>query len=109
MLIVLPGITGSVLEKNDTACWGPAPSGILNYITSFGKTIDTLHLARDDLDYDDGIRATRLIPYTVVPGLASFDGYTGIKTHLFTKLQLGAGGADKNGPAADRSRSACKV
>jgi pimeloyl-ACP methyl ester carboxylesterase len=101
LLIVLPGITGSVLERNGVACWGPAPSGILNYLTSFGNTIDALRLAHDDPDYDDGIRATRLVPYTVVPGLASFDGYTGIKTHLFAKLQLSAGEAHTNGPAAN--------
>ena len=101
MLIMLPGITGSVLEKQGITYWGPAPIGILNYVTSFGHTIDALRLARDDPDYDDGIRATRLVPYTVTPGLASFDGYTGIKTHLFAMLQLSAGDAGKDGPAAN--------
>lgn len=102
MLVVLPGITGSVLEKQGVTYWGPAPRGILNYVTSSGHTIDALRLARDDPDYDDGIRATRLVPYTLAPGLASFDGYTGIKTHLLARLQLSPGDAGKeDGPAAN--------
>jgi pimeloyl-ACP methyl ester carboxylesterase len=101
MLVVLPGITGSVLEKKGKACWAPAPSGILNYITSFGETLDALRLPDDDPAREDGIRATRLIPYTVVPGLASFDGYTGLRTHLLSKLNFTTGDADIDGGAAN--------
>lgn len=34
LLVILPGITGSVLEKDRQEIWAPAPTQILNYIRS---------------------------------------------------------------------------
>jgi len=89
MLVILPGITGSALSRNGLEIWGPAPTAVAAYLRSLGRSLDWLPLKHeDDPEYDDGIRATRLVPYTLVPGLYRFDGYSGLKRHLHERFKL---------------------
>ena len=102
VLVILPGITGSVLKKENTPIWAPAPKALMHYFLSLGRSIEWLCFEHDDPEYDDGVRATDLIPFTLVPGLARFDGYTGLKRHLFDGFNLTVGHADQiEGPAAN--------
>ncbi|MFK8185278.1 MAG: lecithin--cholesterol acyltransferase [Phormidesmis sp.] len=80
MVILLPGITGSVLQKDGKDLWAVSGKAIWSVLKETESTISALELINDDPDLDDlghGIRATRLIEDThLVPGLVKIDGYT---------------------------------
>jgi len=80
IVVLLPGATGSVLQKDGRDIWGVSGQALWGGLTSFGHSLDSLRLPFDDPEIDDlgdGIRATRLIPdVTFIPGLVKIDGYT---------------------------------
>jgi hypothetical protein len=86
VVVLLPGIMGSVLEKDGREVWALSGSAIVNGIRSLGGSIGGLTLTgdsdtRDDLG--DGITATRLLPDThLIPGLWKIDGYSRISTFI---------------------------
>ncbi|RYF75081.1 MAG: hypothetical protein EOO29_24375 [Comamonadaceae bacterium] len=88
LVILLPGITGSVLSNaNGKAVWGLSAGVVWRAITSFGSSITGLELAGDDVD--DGVVATGLVPdATLVPGLVKIDGYTRVRDYLVQQLGL---------------------
>ncbi len=91
LVILLPGITGSVLaNKNGKEVWSPSGGAIWRAITSFGNSIEDLALASDDAD--DGVTAPRLVPdVTLIPGLIKIDGYSRVENYLIDQLGLVAG------------------
>ena len=91
LVILLPGITGSVLaNKAGKDVWAPSAGAIWRVITSFGNSIEGLELAGDDVD--DGVTAPRLISdVTVIPGLVKIDGYSRIERYLIEQLGVVAG------------------
>lgn len=96
IVIILPGITGSVLQKDGKDFWGVSGQTIGNYVTSWGKSLDNLKVAQDDPDaehLDDGVKAVRLVEdVTIIPGLIKVDGYTKTTkmiTDNFTKVIKG--------------------
>jgi pimeloyl-ACP methyl ester carboxylesterase len=88
VVVLLPGITGSVLARADgKEIWSPSGGAIWRAITSLGGSIKDLEL--DPAGSDDGVTAPRLIPdVTVVPGLVKIDGYSRIERYLVEKLEL---------------------
>jgi hypothetical protein len=82
VIVVLPGITGSVLRKDGKDLWAPSAQGILGAILSLGQNLQALKLAQDPSDIDDledGVTADRLIPdIHLIPGLWKIDGYTAL-------------------------------
>ena len=80
MIIILPGITGSVLQKDGKDVWALSGQAFWQYLTNAEKTIQSLKLGQDDPtveDLGDGIRATAIIHDThLIPGLWKIDGYT---------------------------------
>lgn len=88
LVILLPGITGSVLANaKGKEVWSPSAGAIWRAITSFGGSITGLELAGDDAD--DGVTAPRLIPdISIVPGLIKIDGYTRVSEYLIENLGL---------------------
>lgn len=104
IIVILPGITGSVLEKDGKKIWAPLPQAMLTYLKSLGRSLDWLKLKDDDYECDDlgdGIMATKVVPYTLVPGLSRFDAYTGLKTQLHHKFELIEGNPLISGEAAN--------
>ena len=91
LVILLPGITGSVLaDRKGREVWSPSLGAVWQAIKSFGKSIEGLELAGDEVD--DGVTATRLVPdVTLVPGLVKIDGYTRISEQLCERLGLTSG------------------
>lgn len=91
LVILLPGITGSVLaNKSGAEVWAPSGGAVWRAITSFGGSIESLELKSDDAD--DGVTAPRLVPdVTIVPGLVKIDGYSRIERYLVDQLGLEAG------------------
>jgi pimeloyl-ACP methyl ester carboxylesterase len=91
LVILLPGITGSVLaNKSGKEVWAPSGGAVWRAITSFGNSIEDLELASDDAD--DGVTAPRLVPdVTLIPGLIKIDGYSRTERYLIDQLGLQAG------------------
>ncbi|NUZ05854.1 lipase/acyltransferase domain-containing protein [Piscinibacter koreensis] len=91
VVILLPGITGSVLANAaGKEVWAPSAGAAWRAITSFGSSITGLELAGDDAD--DGVSAPRLVAdVTLVPGLVKIDGYSRIENYLVEHLGLERG------------------
>ncbi|MEL6263779.1 MAG: lecithin--cholesterol acyltransferase, partial [Cyanobacteria bacterium J06626_6] len=95
MVIILPGILGSVLQKDGKDLWAPSGQSILNLVTRSKKTIESLELGFDDPTLDDlgdGIQATALIEdLHLVPGLVKVDGYTRTTRMIVDNFQITQG------------------
>jgi hypothetical protein len=79
VIVLLPGITGSVLQKDGKDVWAISGGAAIQALTSLGKSIKQLELHGDDPDADDlgdGVTAPRVIPDAhLIPGLWKIDGY----------------------------------
>lgn len=86
VIVLLPGITGSVLQKDGRDVWAPSPGAVLGGLRSLGRSVKELMLERDPVDQDDlgdGVVATRLVPDVhLIPGLWGIDGYSGISAMI---------------------------
>ncbi|MCT7991053.1 lipase/acyltransferase domain-containing protein [Laspinema olomoucense] len=85
MIVLLPGITGSVLQKNGRDVWAISGQSFWNAV----KSPESLVLEQDDPEQDDledGIIATRVMQdFYMVPGLAKvIDGYTKLRELLLS-------------------------
>lgn len=87
LVILLPGITGSVLARRGKEVWAPTVGAAWRALVSGGRSITELELEADGID--DGVVATRLVPdVSIVPGLIKLDGYTRIAEQLCARLGL---------------------
>ena len=95
IVVLIPGITGSVLERNGREVWGTSIESVLRGLFSGGQSIQDLLLENDDPDADDigdGVRATRLVnDVHLFPGLWAIDGYTKVAARLRQRLRLSPG------------------
>jgi hypothetical protein len=96
LVIVLPGISGSVLSKEGKEVWGASTGAIWRAITSGGDSIKEIALkGADDPSLDDlgdGVTATRLVQdLHIIPGLWKIDGYTALVSRLKSSLELETG------------------
>jgi Lecithin:cholesterol acyltransferase len=96
LVVVLPGISGSVLSKDGKEVWGASTAAIWQAVTSGGDSIRSLAIkAVDDPSLDDlgdGVQATGLIQdLHIIPGLWKIDGYTSLVNRLKSSLQLESG------------------
>ena len=73
VVILLPGIMGSVLRKDNRDVWALSGGAILNGLRSLGGSVRDLTLKNDSPDEEDlgdGITADRIFPDThLIPGL----------------------------------------
>ncbi|MGL5832812.1 MAG: lipase/acyltransferase domain-containing protein [Waterburya sp.] len=80
IIVILPGILGSVLQKDGKDLWAVSGQAIWQVLTKTGETIHDLKLSQDDPEAEnlgDGIRATSMIQDThLIPGFWKIDGYT---------------------------------
>lgn len=92
VVVVLPGIMGSVLAKDGQPIWSPSPRAIFRALTSFGRSLQSLEVDDDDWqqpDLQDGVTATTLMPDVhLIPGLWKIDGYTRLEDFLLTTFDL---------------------
>lgn len=95
VIVLLPGILGSVLQKNGTDVWGLSKGVIARALWHFGENITDLAIPPDKLDrddYDDGVTATSLLPDThLVPYFWKVDGYSFVAQTLQSSLNLNGG------------------
>jgi CHAT domain/Lecithin:cholesterol acyltransferase/Ternary complex associated domain 7 len=80
IIVLLPGITGSVLKKNGKVVWGFSASTIAKALFTFGGSMEqAMALPHDDPaldDLGDGIIADALMPdLHLLPGIWKIDGY----------------------------------
>lgn len=98
LIVILPGIMGSVLQKDGTDLWNVSGQVIGQVVTGLGSRLKELELGGDDPDggdIGDGIGPTRLFTDTyLIPGLGGFGrivggygGTSGIITENFQVTQ----------------------
>ncbi|MGG6297887.1 esterase/lipase family protein [Leptolyngbya sp. AN02str] len=80
VVVILPGILGSVLQKDGKDLWAVSGKAVWQLFTDTSETIRNLKLDQDSPDaehLDDGITATRLMQDAhLIPGFWKIDGYT---------------------------------
>lgn len=95
MVIILPGILGSVLQKDGKDLWAVSEQSFWNLVKNSKGIIKSLELGFDDPtldDLEDGVRATRLIEdVAIVPGLIKIDGYTKTTRMITDNFQVTMG------------------
>lgn len=89
---MLPGITGSVLQKNKKDVWAVTTESVGGALTSLGRNLEALELKDDPQDVEDlgdGVVATGLFPDVhLIPGFWKIDGYSGVRAALSQRLNL---------------------
>lgn len=83
MVVILPGIMGSVLQKDSIDIWNFSGQALWQVIKTFGNRVKALKLEGDDpngKDIGDGIKPTSLVTDNfIIPGFGGFgkiiDGY----------------------------------
>jgi pimeloyl-ACP methyl ester carboxylesterase len=96
IVVLLPGILGSVLQVDGDDVWAPTKGALLRGIFSLGRSVNNLALqGDDDIDKDelgDGVTAPRLMPdIHLVPGFWKIDGYSKIRDVLAQRFDLTPG------------------
>lgn len=103
MLVLIPGIMGSVLQHNGNDLWAVSGQSLWGFITSLGGNIQKLKLQNDDHSIDDlgdNIVSSSLMPDTViVPGFWKIDGYTRISQMIRKKFNVVKGELNSTSPA----------
>lgn len=94
LIVVLPGIMGSVLQKDGRDLWAPSLSAAAR-ILQRETLVRDLILAGDDPErptLDDGVVATRLFPDAhLIPGFWKIDGYTSFIRSIVEQFQVREG------------------
>ena len=92
VVVLLPGILGSVLTRDGKDVWAPSPGGIGRALWSLGRSIRSLELGDDPWEVDDlgdGVAAPRLVSGVhLVPGLWSIDVYAGISKMITERFDV---------------------
>jgi pimeloyl-ACP methyl ester carboxylesterase len=92
LVVVVPGILGSRLDKDGHEIWGTTLRRLLVNVLTFGKAMKSALAIPADVDPDnpkDGVRATSLITGLIaVPGLLGMDFYTPLRLNLHRDLEL---------------------
>lgn len=95
VVVLLPGITGSVLRKDGKDLWAPSADVLVRALLSLAGSLDGLTLEQDDWrvpDLDDGVLADRLMGEAhLIPGLWKIDGYSAIEALLLQNFTLERG------------------
>lgn len=103
IVIILPGISGSILQKDGRDVWAPSAQAVLGALRTWGASLEDLRLTGDDPEVDDlgdGVRATRLAPDVhLIPGLVKIDGYSQTVRMIEDAFDVTRGSIDDDQPA----------
>jgi pimeloyl-ACP methyl ester carboxylesterase len=95
VIVLLPGITGSVLARDGRDVWAVTGGSAWRALTSLGHSITALALTDDPSDVDDlgdGVTAPRVMPDVhLIPGLWTIDGYGAIAAKIQESLEVKPG------------------
>jgi pimeloyl-ACP methyl ester carboxylesterase len=91
VVVLLPGILGSALEKDGKSIWDVSASAIGRALFSLGGSFDELTLP-SDASTGDGVVATHLLSDAhIVPFFWKIDGYAELSRFIQVKLDLAPG------------------
>lgn len=97
MVIVLPGITGSVLQKDGKDVWAISRQATSQWLSTLGGSLHNLRLDTKDAG---SIVATRVMHDAhIVPGLVKVDGYSAIAQMVTGTFNVVAGSIHTHQPA----------
>lgn len=89
VVVLLPGILGSVLKRNNTEIWGLSAGSAFNALTTLTGSITDLEVRADpqgadvDVDVWEGVSATGVLPdLHMLPGFWKIDGYSKIADYI---------------------------
>ena len=103
IVILLPGITGSVLRKDGKDLWAISGQIAWKTLTRAGSSLQQLILEEDDPEADelgDGIKATQLMRDAhLVPGLVKIDGYSRLSRLITDNFAVIHGSTEGDNPA----------
>ena len=96
IVVLLPGITGSVLTKDNSIVWGWSGKSLIKAVFTGGRSmVEKLSLTDDPPDVDDlqdGIKAERLIPdLHLFPHFWKIDGYSKIADFIKRTFEVTPG------------------
>jgi pimeloyl-ACP methyl ester carboxylesterase len=95
VIVLLPGITGSVLARGGRDVWAVTGGSAWRALASLGHSITDLALTEDPPDADDlgdGVTAPRVMPDVhLIPGLWTIDGYGAIAARIQETLEVTPG------------------
>lgn len=95
IVVVLPGIMGSVLQKDGHDVWALSGAAFSRGLRTLGKSVQSLALSGDSADaalLDDGVVADRILPTVqILPGLWKIDGYTALAKAITTEFDTRLG------------------
>ncbi len=95
VVVMLPGITGSVLAKNGKEVWAPSGAAAIGALLTIGHDVKELALTDDPADKDDlgdGVVATRVMPDVhLIPGLWKIDGYSKLRSFVLKTFDVKLG------------------
>jgi hypothetical protein len=97
IIVILPGILGSVLQKDGRDLWNISCQAASDYVKNLhkGNHLHHLKLEQDDPnldDLDDGIKATSLMKdIHFIPGFWKIDGYIAIANSIKNEFDLTPG------------------
>ncbi|MEV4516701.1 hypothetical protein AB0K00_48085 [Dactylosporangium sp. NPDC049525] len=97
MVVVLPGITGSVLEREGRAIWAPTHRAATRAVLRPTSTVADLTLRDDE---GDGVSAVAVMPDAhMVGGLVKIDGYSSIVQRIERNFLVVRGQPGQSQPA----------
>src|SRR5690349_20563285 len=92
VVVLIPGILGSVLRRNGKDVWALSGWAALNALLSLGSSITDLAVKDDPPDADDlgdGVTVGPLMPDAhLIPGLWKIDGYTKIRDTIHREFDV---------------------
>jgi pimeloyl-ACP methyl ester carboxylesterase len=95
VVVVLPGITGSVLQKDGKDVWNVSGGSVLRALLSLGQNVKDLALTEDPPDVDDlgdGVTAPKVMrDIHLIPGLWKIDGYSKTLKYVTDTFDVRAG------------------
>jgi len=100
LIVVIPGILGSVLERKGKEVWGLSGQAVIDNLLSLGRNIQHLALPQGvgDEEPNDGVTVTRLMPdLHMLPGLWTIDGYGQLVNGLKARFTLSEASATQPG------------
>src|SRR5919109_5253515 len=95
VVVFLPGITGSVLQKDGKDVWNVSGGALLGALLSLGRNVHELALEDDPPDVDDlgdGVTAPKIMrDIHLIPGLWKIDGYSRVLQYVTETFEATAG------------------
>jgi hypothetical protein len=91
VIVLIPGILGSVLVKDGKQVWGAPGSSIVNNLITFGGALNELELPSgvDHDDPKDGVTASRVLPsLCMVPTFWKADGYGSLVDYIKNRFMV---------------------